>query len=1027
MGNPDAMTAGPDEAARHNRETRRGLGGQVALLRCWILVLWVVGSACTSAAVEGLPLTRFYPFEEIGRVSRGAQLSFDALGRVVVVQQDEYVVLNDNVWLRLSSEELAGVSLYGARPDLDGTMVYGALGSWGFLTPTPTGQLRPRSLVPASYPKWVLATNFDQILCRPEGIYFAGWNGAVFWDRNTGRHLFFEVPGLTQLFLLDDTIFVSSHDRGVLAIDSARQTLIAADQRMFGGFVIGQFATSGPDSGLMATTFRRLLMYRDGELKALPPPLGPQLAGGVTALQSLSGGGFAVSVTGVGLHILDAQGKVKLSLTGPEYLRITALANRESGVLWAANETGVIKILYDQPFTRFGQTLGLPVSWPQVVSWRGQIIIASTGRLYSPISSDVGGPAQFQQMPGQPGAGAWGIATVGDFLLASNDGVSVFEPGIGFTLAVPGVTGARLVSIDATTCLVIGADEIAAVQYRDGRWSECAPRIPGVGYPAIVHAGKNSAWIELGVNRAARISFHAGQLESRIFETFPWSKPSWVNISVLGTTVVLAGPENQHVFFDEELQTFSDAPQLVELFRHAPYPIMRICQDETGTFWGSHQHGLFSLTLDHGRYTFDSTSYAVIDERVPLVQSLPGGDIWVSTGQSLYHLNRARVGSAPSRFQPLLVAVRDSRTNTEILDDRKPSAAWRPLRHDENNLTFQFFAGSYASMRPPIYEYRLNDQAWGKMDTGSLVGLTDLRGGSHRLRVRIADSRGPISAPRDFVFVVDPPWFREWYALASYPLLAAGVLFGLVRLSMRRAESRNAALETLVSNRTSELNATMLKLEQETRTSATLAERNRLAGEIHDSLEQGFTGLTLQLETTASFATCPPEVKSGLAVALNMVAFSRNEVRHAVRDMHSPMLASADLEMALKHIITQVAPTPEYATIKREGAPRRLSSTIEHHLLRIAQEAIANAVKHAGASHLEIVLSFRETEVQLEIRDDGRGFEPAAILNGGIGHFGLPSFRGRASKIGGTVNIASRPGAGTRITVCVPVETATIL
>lgn len=1017
------MIAGSDKGTRPGR----GRGGRVTFLRCWILVLWVVGSICTSAAVEGLPLTRFYPFEEIGRVSRGAQLSFDALGRVVVVQQDEYVVLNDNVWLRLSSEELAGVSLYGAKPDLDGTMVYGALGSWGFLTPTPTGQLRPRSLVPASYPKWVLATNFDQILCRPEGIYFAGWNGVVFWDRNTGLHLFFEVPGVTQLFLLDDTIFVSSHDRGVLAIDSARQALVAADQRMFGGFVIGQFATSDPDSGLMATTFRRLLMYRAGELKPLPPPLGPQLAGGVTALQSLSGGGFAVSVTGIGLHILDAQGRMKLSLTGPEYLRITALANREPGVLWAANETGVIKILYDQPFTRFGQTLGLPVSWPQVVSWNGQIIIASSGRLYSPISSDAGGPAQFQQMPGQPAAGAWGIATVGDFLLVSNDGVSVFEPGIGFTLAVPGIIGARLVSIDATTCIVIGADEIAAVQYRDGRWSECAPRIPGVGYPAIVHAGKNSAWIELGVNRAARISVHAGRLESRIFETFPWSKPSWVNISVLGTTVVLAGPENQHMFFDEELQTVSDAPQLAELFRRAPYPIMRICQDETGTFWGSHQHGLFSLTLDHGRYTFDSTSYAVIDERVPLVQSLPGGDIWVSTGQSLYHLNRARVGPAPSRFQPLLVAVRDSRTNTEILHDRKPSEAWRPLRHDENNLTFQFFAGSYASMRPPIYEYRLNDQAWEKATTGSFVALTDLRGGAYRFRVRLADSRGLSSVPQEFEFVVSLPWFRKWYALASYPLLAAGVLFGLVRLSMRRAESRNAALETLVSKRTSELNATMLKLEQETRTSATLAERNRLAGEIHDSLEQGFTGLTLQLETTASFATCPPEVKSGLAVALNMVAFSRNEVRHAVRDMHSPMLASADLETALKHIITQVAPTAEYATIKREGAPRRLSSTIEHHLLRIAQEAIANAVKHAGASHLEIVLSFRETEVQLEIRDDGRGFEPEAILNGGIGHFGLPSFRGRASKIGGTVSIASRPGAGTRITVCVPVETVTIL
>ena len=91
-------------------------------------------------------------------------------------------------------------------------------------------------------------------------------------------------------------------------------------------------------------------------------------------------------------------------------------------------------------------------------------------------------------------------------------------------------------------------------------------------------------------------------------------------------------------------------------------------------------------------------------------------------------------------------------------------------------------------------------------------------------------------------------------------LLAAAVLVGLFRLLVRRAETRNAALERLVAQRTGELQATIRKLQQETLTSATLAERNRLAGEIHDSLEQCFTGLSLQLETTANFASCPPEV-----------------------------------------------------------------------------------------------------------------------------------------------------------------------
>ncbi|WP_158305429.1 sensor histidine kinase [Opitutus terrae] len=1025
------MTASSRAQPRLVRGTRGCAFAPIPRVAGWLALVLLLGGlahARTAGPVVGNPLTRFYPYEEIGRVSRGVHLNFDALGRLAVVQEDEYIVLNDNLWLRLSSPALAGIGMYAATPDLDGSLVYGALGSWGRLTPEPSGQLRPQSFVPKTYPKWVLATNFAEIVCRPEGVYFAGWNGVVFRDRQTGEHQFFEVPGVSCLFVFENTIYVSSHDRGVLILDASRQTLTTADRRVFGSRAVGRFARLGPNSGLLATTYRHLLRYRGGALEDLPPPLGPQLLAGVTALQALPEGGAAVSVGGIGVYIVDTEGQVRFALTGPEYSRVTALASREPGVLWAANETGVLKILYGQPFTRFGQTLGLPISWPQVVSWRGEIVIASAGRLYSPVPTAIEGPAQFQPVRGQPGAGAWGIAVVGDALLVSNhDGVYVHQPDADFALAVPGVGGARLVPVDATTCIVIGEKEISAIQVRDGHWSECAPRIPGVGYPAIVHAGQGAAWIELGVNRVARIGLSAGRLESRVFEEFPWPTPSWVNVSVLGSTVVLSGSEGQRVFFDERRQTFTAAPELNELFRQAPYPLVRICADETGTWWGSHQQGVLWVTARAGRYTFDSTSYQAIDERVPLIRALPSGEIWVSTGQSLYRLDRHGSSPPAAAFSPVLVSIRDSRTNAEIPRPAGTPALLQPLGYDQNSVRFDFFAGSYASMRPPAYEYRLNDQPWEQVASGSSVALSDLHEGVYRLRVRLIDSRGPIGASKAFGFTVTPPWYRHWYVLASYPILLAALLFGLVRFAMRRAEARNAALEQLVAQRTGELQTTMRQLQQETRTSATLAERNRLAGEIHDSLEQGFTGLTLQLETTAAFSTCSPEVKSGLAVALNMVAFSRNEVRHAVRDMHSPILASADLETALRQILAQVAPHADYARLRIEGSPVRLGSSVEHHLLRIAQEAIANAVKHAAASHLAVTLAFRKSEVELDIRDDGRGFDPAAVLNAGIGHFGLPSFRGRANKIGGTVEITSRPGAGTRITVRVPVEKAVIL
>jgi hypothetical protein len=166
----------------------------MTVLRCWWLVLMLT-SPVGLAAMEGLPVTRFYPFEEIGNVSRGAHLNFDVFGRIAVVQRGTYAVLNDNTWLELAESDAADVQILETRADKDGVTYYGALGSWGILATTATGKLRADPLVPADYPKWVLATNFDQILCTPQGVYFAGLNGVVFWSRATKRHRFFEVPG----------------------------------------------------------------------------------------------------------------------------------------------------------------------------------------------------------------------------------------------------------------------------------------------------------------------------------------------------------------------------------------------------------------------------------------------------------------------------------------------------------------------------------------------------------------------------------------------------------------------------------------------------------------------------------------------------------------------------------------------------------------------------------------------------------------------------------------------------------------
>jgi signal transduction histidine kinase len=263
----------------------------------------------------------------------------------------------------------------------------------------------------------------------------------------------------------------------------------------------------------------------------------------------------------------------------------------------------------------------------------------------------------------------------------------------------------------------------------------------------------------------------------------------------------------------------------------------------------------------------------------------------------------------------------------------------------------------------------------------------------------------------DLTILRRPSWWHLQRALLVIGALALGLLVTAVWIHILRRR---------VGQRTRELAAAQRKLEEETRISATLAERNRLAGEIHDSLEQGFSGVLLQLDATAKIPNCTPEVKKSLSLAKNMVSFSRAEVHHAVWNLQSPILEESDLGTALTSIAQQVSPGVPRIEISVEGAPPNLSSEVEHHLLRIGQEAMTNAVKHASATVVNVRLSFGAEAITLSVSDNGVGFSAEKVLAARVGHFGLRSLRSRAKKINGRLAINSNPGGGSQVEVVVP-------
>jgi signal transduction histidine kinase len=266
----------------------------------------------------------------------------------------------------------------------------------------------------------------------------------------------------------------------------------------------------------------------------------------------------------------------------------------------------------------------------------------------------------------------------------------------------------------------------------------------------------------------------------------------------------------------------------------------------------------------------------------------------------------------------------------------------------------------------------------------------------------------PTSA--DVTVLERPPWWTLKRVAWLGVTFAFGLLVTLVWVWMLRRS---------VAQKSCQLQATMQRLEKERLTSAVLAERGRLAGEIHDSVEQGLTAIMLQLDAANKHADQSHDVSRFVNLARNMAEFSRAEVQHAVWDMQSPLLANAGLNTALKLMANQIcSDSPDIKVEIIGDSSRPLSSSCEHHLLRIAQEAITNAVKHANAQNINVVLDYTGIYVKLSISDDGGGFDLAAVKQmDQTEHFGLHGIRARAKKIDAQFEIASQPAKGTILTV----------
>jgi len=206
---------------------------------------------------------------------------------------------------------------------------------------------------------------------------------------------------------------------------------------------------------------------------------------------------------------------------------------------------------------------------------------------------------------------------------------------------------------------------------------------------------------------------------------------------------------------------------------------------------------------------------------------------------------------------------------------------------------------------------------------------------------------------------------------------------------------------------------------EQSRQSAILEERNRMARDIHDTLAQGFTGVIVQLEAADDAIACcrRKEANEHLQRASELARRSLTEARRSVRALRPQALQQENFWEALRGIIkTTTAGTTVHTTFTLTGELRDLPHPWQENLLHIGQEALTNALKYAHSRNFETLLSFNRNELRLEFHDDGDGFELEEEHDG----FGLAGMRERSEQMGGTLNIISARGKGTKIAVTLP-------
>ena len=435
-------------------------------------------------------------------------------------------------------------------------------------------------------------------------------------------------------------------------------------------------------------------------------------------------------------------------------------------------------------------------------------------------------------------------------------------------------------------------------------------------------------------------------------------------------------------------------------------PVLALLDDLTGSLWCATADRLFRVPrqrlLDGSGPAdfreYDATDGLISRESVRRQRTLRAdsrGRVWFATtgGLSMADPSRLATDSLPAILR-IVDVLADDTALPAVTSVTVPSSSRR--------VSISFAAVSLAMPERIRYRYRLDnfDSEWSQASAERSAVYTNLGPGRYTFRVVALDSTGRWAGDEQtLALTVLPAFWQTTPFRFALLLFAGGTIWAGYRIRLMQVERQ-------------------LTLRFDER----LGERTRIAQELHDTLLQGFLSASMHLHVATQDVPVDSPARGKLAYVQGLIGKVIDEGRHAIRGLRAPDSSVGELENVLAMAARElgVRDTTRFRVIV-EGQSRALHPLIRDEVYRIAREAIANAIRHAQAQLIEVMLDYRVERLVVIVRDDGVGIEDQDVVaSGRKGHWGLAGMRERAAGIGASVKVLSRPGAGTEVELSIP-------